>query len=569
MVVGTIGLAGLFSATLGSGSAWPEALGKIGVPVSGQRAASLELAALSCAPLSAPRLAGQLMAETGFDSSARSSQGRNGIAALTDAEWQVWRPWTDAGRGDQTADVSALAHQMCDLVGQVRSARIPGDAWDLALAAHHEGLEAIRDTGGVPASAQPYLTDVHAFASWYERQAELRPDESAITPSVVAAITAVRIPDQLIQPIKEAGHLCGAVTPSRLAAQLMADYRFGPVTRPVPRPGIVHAGAPAVGPAVFPAGLITDPDPAQGSAAKGPAGGVPAVAVHTLARSLCDSADELAPLGGDPYQLALAARLWGATAVRQAGRVPEAATVRDYERRVLGYADVYAHDTRLLNTPPPESTSSAAINLPAPRSGRAPAKPSGSKGTRSGSKSAGSVKGSGAGPTTSSSGGTKSSASSGTTSSSSSGSTSAASSSSASSGSGSSSSSSSPLPKYKIVSRLGNRCLDVTDGGSASGTPLQVWDCTGADWQLWTFTGGTVRSMGKCMSVGSTANGSRVKIATCNGNSSQQFSLNGAGDLVNAKADKCVDVLDRNDSNGTKLQIWACTGDTNQKWYRG
>ncbi|KUO11461.1 RICIN domain-containing protein [Streptomyces sp. DSM 15324] len=112
------------------------------------------------------------------------------------------------------------------------------------------------------------------------------------------------------------------------------------------------------------------------------------------------------------------------------------------------------------------------------------------------------------------------------------------------------------------------RCIDVT-GSGGDGTPLQIWDCTGAAQQTWRFmSDGTVRSLGMCMDVawGSTRNGAVIQLARCSGNPAQQFRLNAAHDLVNPQADKCVDVKDQGTGNGTRLQLWDCNGRSNQKW---
>ncbi|MGQ4328423.1 ricin-type beta-trefoil lectin domain protein [Streptomyces hayashii] len=112
------------------------------------------------------------------------------------------------------------------------------------------------------------------------------------------------------------------------------------------------------------------------------------------------------------------------------------------------------------------------------------------------------------------------------------------------------------------------RCIDVT-GSGGDGTPLQIWDCTGASQQTWRFmSDGTVRSLGLCMDVawGSTRNGAVIQLARCSGNPAQQFRLNAAHDLVNPQADKCVDVKDQGTGNGTRLQLWDCNGRGNQKW---
>jgi streptogrisin C len=96
-----------------------------------------------------------------------------------------------------------------------------------------------------------------------------------------------------------------------------------------------------------------------------------------------------------------------------------------------------------------------------------------------------------------------------------------------------------------------------------------MWDCNGTGAQKWTFTGGTVRAGGKCMDVAwaSTADGTAVQLANCNGNAAQQFVMSAAGDLVSVLANKCVDIGGWDGSNGARLIIWPCTGGANQKWH--
>jgi hypothetical protein len=65
---------------------------------------------------------------------------------------------------------------------------------------------------------------------------------------------------------------------------------------------------------------------------------------------------------------------------------------------------------------------------------------------------------------------------------------------------------------------------------------------------------------------GSSANGTAIQLATCNGGPAQQFTLNAALDLVNPQTNKCVDVKDQQTANGTRLQLWECSGRDNQKW---
>ncbi|HBF85847.1 MAG TPA: glucosylceramidase [Streptomyces sp.] len=117
---------------------------------------------------------------------------------------------------------------------------------------------------------------------------------------------------------------------------------------------------------------------------------------------------------------------------------------------------------------------------------------------------------------------------------------------------------------------IGDKCLDAADNSSADGTPVQIWDCTGAANQRWTVGGdGSVTVLGACLDVtsGSTADGAKVQLYTCNGSGAQRWTYNAAtGDVVNTAANKCLDVVDRSSANGARLQIWTCTGAANQKW---
>ncbi|MDQ0793824.1 ricin-type beta-trefoil lectin domain protein [Streptomyces sp. B1I3] len=120
---------------------------------------------------------------------------------------------------------------------------------------------------------------------------------------------------------------------------------------------------------------------------------------------------------------------------------------------------------------------------------------------------------------------------------------------------------------------LGGKCLDATGNTGADGTPVQLWDCTGAANQRWTVAGdGSVKVLGACLDVtaGSTADGAKVQLYTCNGSGAQRWRYDPAtGDVVNTAANKCLDVVDRSSANGARTQIWSCTGAANQKWHLG
>lgn len=129
-----------------------------------------------------------------------------------------------------------------------------------------------------------------------------------------------------------------------------------------------------------------------------------------------------------------------------------------------------------------------------------------------------------------------------------------------------------PAPKALatsvIVNHGGGKCIDVTDEGRTN-VQLGIWDCEPVEpWRTWTFySDGTVRSQGHCMTAVGSGDGAPVQVRSCAGSAAQRFTLNAAHDLVNVAADKCVDVTDgRVNENAAPLQLWSCSGESNQKW---
>ncbi|MFJ7631369.1 RICIN domain-containing protein [Streptomyces sp. NPDC097595] len=122
------------------------------------------------------------------------------------------------------------------------------------------------------------------------------------------------------------------------------------------------------------------------------------------------------------------------------------------------------------------------------------------------------------------------------------------------------------------LTNTGNgKCLDLTDGSTADGTPAQMWTCyPGSQNQSWTLNSdGSLTAKGKCLDLAAngTANGTAVHLWTCYGSvASQKWRLSSAGDLVNTAANKCLDIKDNSNADGARLQIWDCAGTGNQKW---
>lgn len=72
---------------------------------------------------------------------------------------------------------------------------------------------------------------------------------------------------------------------------------------------------------------------------------------------------------------------------------------------------------------------------------------------------------------------------------------------------------------------------------------------------------------GRCLDVteASQTNGTRVEIWDCNGQSNQQWTSTTAGEL-RVYGSKCLDVNNNGTADGTSVIIWDCNGQNNQKW---
>jgi hypothetical protein len=110
----------------------------------------------------------------------------------------------------------------------------------------------------------------------------------------------------------------------------------------------------------------------------------------------------------------------------------------------------------------------------------------------------------------------------------------------------------------------GNKCAEVTYGGR-----VQLDTCNGSSSQRWTLqTDGTIRAQGGCLDVrdGATAAGTLVQLYDCNRTAAQQWRWRTDGTLLNPISARCLDAENGNSSNGTRLIIWDCHGRQNQIW---
>ncbi|WP_431727735.1 ricin-type beta-trefoil lectin domain protein [Verrucosispora sp. TAA-831] len=483
----------------------------VGDAVTDKQMTVLIAAAGSCPTLTPARLAGQLMAESGLDDrAARTVSGGQGIAGLEDDKWQAWKPWPDARRSDMSANILALAHQMCDLTGHLRLAGAAGDQWRLAVAAFHVGLNSVAQVRGVPDTATTYVDRVSAYAGYYSKLRQFGgPGEVDRT---APAAEAKGVPAEYVQHIVRAGSLCQEVTPPLVAAHIMAQSGFD----------ANRLGATGQrGVAQF------RPDMWQAYGPKGRSVWEPEVAVPTMGYALCSLVRELSGLKGDPLQLALAAYRNGTTAVRQNGGTIDRQT-ETFLRSVKTFTDVYALDSRLTANLP---TSPSPSPTPSPSGSPSPspdASPSGSPSPSSPS-TAGANAGAPPPPPAPDPKPTR------------------------------------PADAVQILNVHTKRCVSAGSGGD--GMQLKLRTCTEDPAQWWTFrSDGTIRARGLCMDIawGGSEDNTVVQAATCSGNPAQHWQMNSKGRIVSKLNGKVLDVILADPDK--PLIIFTDKGYADQNW---
>ena len=126
-----------------------------------------------------------------------------------------------------------------------------------------------------------------------------------------------------------------------------------------------------------------------------------------------------------------------------------------------------------------------------------------------------------------------------------------------------------PVPvKSGWVIGLAGKCLDVQASRTANGTPVQIYGCNGSPAQTWSLDAGSLRALGKCLDVpnSSGANGTRLQLWDCNGSTSQVWQPFWDGSVRNISSGKCLDVPNSNAADGNRVQIFDCNGTAAQHW---
>lgn len=310
-------------------------------------------AASACPALTPARLAGQVMVASNFGDEPVPEMrdgGAAGVAALTPEQWRQHAPWPGAEPTDRAAAITALAHAVCQLVGQSRALKIDEDPWRVALAAHRRGMDQVIVAGGIPDNAKAYVDTVERYAAWYSLQATFGPAASAPTGAHPVDGPVVGVPEAYVKAVVAAGKVCPGMPPARIAAQIMVTSGFDP-----------HRLGPAgeQGIAQFLPGVWA----ANVKPAPGRTPWQPTVAIAALGRTMC----KLIRHSGGEYGPALAAFTRGDRQATVPAALTDAVTRAETE---------YAKDTRLQVTPtaPPSSAPAAPSRPAAKPSAAAPTK---------------------------------------------------------------------------------------------------------------------------------------------------------------------------------------------------
>jgi hypothetical protein len=123
----------------------------------------------------------------------------------------------------------------------------------------------------------------------------------------------------------------------------------------------------------------------------------------------------------------------------------------------------------------------------------------------------------------------------------------------------------------RIVGVQSGRCIEVPGASAGNGTQTQLWDCTGAANQTWTYTSGKqliVSGGTKCLDANGqgASNGTAAIIWDCNGQNNQQWNVNANGTITGVHSGLCLDAVGVGTTNGTKIHLWSCHGGANQQW---
>jgi alpha-N-acetylglucosaminidase len=123
-----------------------------------------------------------------------------------------------------------------------------------------------------------------------------------------------------------------------------------------------------------------------------------------------------------------------------------------------------------------------------------------------------------------------------------------------------------PVLGAELLSNAGG-CVDVLDGQTADGTPIDLFQCHGSPNQRWFIGRGQIsENFGSCLDVqgGAGVDGAPIILVTCNGRPSQQWRVID-GQIVGL-GNMCLDSKDGGTAEPTSVILSVCRPTPSQRW---
>ncbi len=113
-------------------------------------------------------------------------------------------------------------------------------------------------------------------------------------------------------------------------------------------------------------------------------------------------------------------------------------------------------------------------------------------------------------------------------------------------------------------------CLSVTGESTTPKTTADIATCDGSSSQSWTVNSdGTIsNAAGLCLSVsgGATAPKSTADVYTCNGSTSENWTVNSDGTITGDNSGLCLSVSGGATTSGSLADIYTCNGSASEYW---
>jgi hypothetical protein len=111
------------------------------------------------------------------------------------------------------------------------------------------------------------------------------------------------------------------------------------------------------------------------------------------------------------------------------------------------------------------------------------------------------------------------------------------------------------------------KCLDDFGGSTTNGNKVDIWTCNGTASQKWTFSGGALSVLGKCLDdVTQGGAGAKLVIWTCNGHKAQTWTHRSNGEYVLKLNGLCLTDPSGSSVNGTQVLVRTCQNFADQHW---